>query len=117
MNKYFTNEYIELCKSKKVQNLWLNHYPEHCYLENNHESMESLIWLPDSDDLDDKIFKILENWSKEEDIEYSFEVSFIDNKMTAFRLTIENEDNVQGEVNTNPLVAKIKTLIDLLEAK
>ena len=104
MNKYFTEEYMELCKNEKIRKLKLVPQCGDWY-------------FPSGDQLERAIFKILEELSKDEDIEYSFEVSFIDNKMTAFRLTIENEDNVQGEVNTNPLVAKIKTLIDLLEAK
>ncbi len=111
MNKYFTKEYAKLCENEKIQNLQFNYREQDCYFNDT----GPLIWLPASENLDEEIFKILENWSKDVDIEYSFEVSFIDGKRTAYQLTISNRDGEHIEMDTNPLVVKIKTLISLLE--
>ncbi len=102
MNKYFTEEYMELCKNEKIRKLKLVPQCGDWY-------------FPSGDQLERAIFKILEELSKDEDIEYSFEVSFINGKRTACQLTISNRDGEHVEMDTNPLVVKIKTLIALLE--
>lgn len=106
MKEYFTKEYKELCNNEKIRKLRLGD-----------NANDECLFVPPmtSDELDEEIFKILEKWSKDEDIEYSFEVSFIDGKRTAYQLTISNRDGEHVEMDTNPLIVKIKTLIALLE--
>jgi len=104
----FTTEYIKLCQNGKIRKLRLG---------DNADDKDLLVRPMVSVELDEEIFKILEEWSKDEDIEYSFEVSFIGGEMSAYQLTISNRDGEHVEIDTNPLVVKIKTLIALLEGK
>ena len=75
MKEYFTKEYKELCNNEKIRKLRLGD-----------NANDECLFVPPmtSVELDEEIFKILEKWSKDEDIEYSFEVSFIDGKRTAY---------------------------------
>jgi len=128
--KYFTKEYIELCRDERIQKLkkvfkagdivqYKTFLPE-CYggsLSKNIMVMdrrEDLTWLPTGDQLDEEIVKICKR-----------------NKYDYYSIFIQKEgykdyvafirDNIGNQLHklymnyNNPLIAKIKLLLELLE--
>jgi hypothetical protein len=127
----FSKEYIELCKCKKVQELrkdlaigdWVYYvYSNEIHLVNPDwhfgifELNNDEIWLPTGDQLDQEIVKIC----KEKDgSSYQFDYSYrkCPNRFfIPYVATVESRGNRFEFKDTNPLIAKIKLLISLLEA-
>ena len=134
----FTKEYIELCKNEKIQGLReefevLDRYtarlltnksvPEFAerigmdsfiyvdeYGLDDETDREDCIWLPTGDQLDDEIVKICKDKKR------SYELCYTTyDKWTCWIYTSEGY-GVMNTVEDNPLIAKIKLLIKLLEA-
>jgi len=123
----FTKEYIDLCKNNKLQGLrkFLKKGDEvSCIADLSfrdtiiEDSMNNpaIIWLPRPDQLDTIICDRLSKMSKNgEDLSYNLGVSFSDGQMSVWQITVENRDYVYEEMDINPLIAKIKLLISILE--
>lgn len=135
----FTKQYIELAKDKRVQELRLIFQYGDAVLWERFESSKTKkqthdldylgqltidfvrdrtrddIWLPLSHQLDEEIIKICQKESKNgEDLDYYFAVSFSDGCVSQFEASIHNRDCEHDELDDNPLVAKIKLLLELL---
>jgi len=133
----FTKDYIELCKSDKIQKLkywkdtdgvidwlllrtgdWLYLPPREemwCIDETKNFGIAN-IWLPLSHQLDEEIIKILAEWSKDgEDLGYNIGVSLHEGCVSAWEISVENRDCEKSELDSNPLIAKIKLLLQLLK--
>ena len=128
MMNNFTKEYIELCKNEKVQ--WLRpkfeygdwifhkfipiHSPRTTTLKDyggdsvyENKFRDEFIWLPTGDQLDDEIVKICKEngW-------YIFEyLGDYMNRVYDYDKSIQ----IEWASDDNPLIAKIKLLIKLLE--
>jgi hypothetical protein len=118
----FTKEYIELCMNEKIQGLrpttshgdWFygeKRCPQVTKL--NGTKFSGCIWLPLSHQLDEEIIKIC----KEKGYTYFNYYAYCDDYDFVGEITNPNEltTNYLKEVNTNPLIAKIKLLLQLLE--
>jgi len=125
MNR-FTQEYIELCKSEKVQGLKKKYYQGDWIIPKDKKMMVNIfdgierldyLWLPTGDQLDDEIVKIcgikkvsygynpgLRHNASGNEYYYASIKSYIPDELGIF---ITNFDN--------PLIAKIQLLINLLE--
>ncbi len=115
----FTKDYIELAKDKRIQGLraeWqmgdFMYYSDgtidvmHPKLDNG-----TPIWLPRGDDLDREICKICDNyWS------YKTE-HFLTWYTSVSKHTCYSEEIIYITNNVNPLIAKIKLLLQLLECE
>ena len=138
----FTKQYTDLCKNDKVQGLrkiytdernikWtvleFGDYvqtPEGIEIIADGEASpdyrsyrnDECIWLPQEHDLDREIEKTLSKMSKNgEDLSYNLGVSFSDGQMSVWQITVEDRDYVHEEMDINPLIAKLKLLISILE--
>ena len=131
----FSKDYIELCKNPKVQGLrkeletddrfidkafykYLNRVYTYelnapPLLHDVNENREKIIWLPCSDQLDDEIVKICrgKKWA------YCFRLVNMPDEYKDYEVYINDSDCDRYEYfnETNPLIAKIKLLIALLE--
>ena len=149
--KYFTKEYIELCKDKKVQELrpdikcgdyCINIERSHMFLNTEDyepgrkEYRNNLTWLPTGDQLDEEIVKICEkktiipkpnidgySISYHFDMFFDKEKKYYNAKIICFKefdkggLKSGALDRTIEFTDTNPLIAKILLLIQLLEQK
>jgi hypothetical protein len=128
---YFTDEYKMLCKSDKVQELRPELEEGDNYLNLDYSEGEILlsgieyhdpimddfprkehkiIWLPQSHDLDEEIIKTI---SKHRHYVYTINYWF---KQKMHSVIIDG--SILREVSdTNPLIAKLKLLIKLLESE
>jgi hypothetical protein len=124
----FTKEYIELCKNEKVQGLksklkygdWFAENDSRGYVgivENEvrhneflYQDRNSIYWLPTGDQLDEEIVKICREKGTRE---YCYSTKFYPNSVSV-KAKINNDIYDYHEGN-NPLIAKIKLLIKLLE--
>jgi len=136
--KNFSKEYIELCKSEKIQGLRPRFefgdyliYKDRTTLvslftsENSYDDnfdfadrMDRLrddrLWLPTGDQLDQEIVKIC----KEMDWAYRVDVDSNYCWNTQCEIYSYDENEMVAETQeSNPLIAKIKLLIQLLEVK
>ena len=119
----FTKEYIELCKCKEIQGLQDGLYAGDKYynldfyvfeistaLEDSFSRNSSFIWLPTGDQLDEEIVKIC----KENEFEYRIDCGFTNDFATAVEVYNFEEKIMEIELwDNNPLIAKIKLLIQL----
>ena len=124
-----TKEYIDLCKNNKLQGLgkFLKKGDEvSCIADLSfrdtiiEDTMNNpaIIWLPRPDQLDTIICDRLSKMSKNgEDLSYNLGVSFSDGQMSVWQITVENRDYVHEEMDINPLIAKLKLLLSLLESE
>ena len=134
----FSKEYINECDCPEIQGLFkmtainrnndiligclknikgslFHNRDEHYYLAT---SPEKVIWLPTGDQLDEQIAEIFAEWSKDgEDLNYSFSVSFSEGYISSYEAYTNNRDCCRSFLDDNPLIAKIKLLKQLLEAK
>lgn len=122
MNKYFTEEYIELCKDKKIQEL-KEQLDEDSLIKSECELIRKInpdyipqrndfIWIPTGDEVEEEILKRC----KEKEWYYEFSLGY-DKQLYAVLYKDYSEQPLLIEASFNPLTAKIKLLISLLEAK
>ena len=124
----FTKEYIELCKSEKVQGLKKKYYQGDWIIPKDKKMMVNIfdgierldyLWLPTGDQLDDEIVKIIEEEARQSDYELklSYNVEYEDAEYFTEILYPDGVIRVPSQCNHNPLIAKIQLLIKLLEEK
>ena len=117
----FTKPYIDLCKNKKIQELrpilendWYFSYNEIRFVKIN-KYMEGLrnvcYWLPTGDQLDEEIIKICN--AKQTMYNFWYEKGF-DYHARYINARVNDEPEF---VSDNPLIAKLKLLIKLLESE
>jgi hypothetical protein len=120
----FTKEYIKECDCEEIQGLRpalkygdfttfsnapyedhnFNSYP---YCNENNSRNKLVLWLPTGDQLDEEIVKICKR------INCTYHTNFVGDWV----IYVDNNDSVEDTpqfVNTNPLIAKIKLLKQLL---
>lgn len=97
-----TDEYIELCKNEKIQEL----RPTTGKYNAFQHGISGLKWLPTGDELDDKIIEICDK----NNLFYNFSYEY---DFQAYQCSCGGYDFVSD----NPLVAKVKLLIKLLESQ
>jgi len=118
----FTKEYRELCNNEKIQGLksklkygdWFAENDSRGYVgivENEvrhneflYQDRNSIYWLPTGDQLDEEIVKIC----KEK--KWTYRITY-----TKVCIAYIIQDSHYSTSDTNPLIAKIKLLIKLLE--
>lgn len=118
----FTKDYIELCKCKEVQELrpdikcgdyCVNTERNHMFLNTEDyepgrkEYRNNLIWLPSGDNLDEEIIKIC----KEKKWDYYSIYDCSNKHYTEIKQTYRV---VYSKNDTNPLICKLKLLLQLL---
>jgi hypothetical protein len=124
----FTKEYIELCKDKKIQKLRSKLYEGDWYFDEKVTRVDIdrvflfsysmqikdkyIIWLPTGDQLDEEIEKIFE--SRKNYGVYNF-ISFGDEY--GKRLYVGEALGIRLKGEHNPLIAKIKLLLELLKGE
>lgn len=123
----FTKEYIDLCKNDKLQGLkeFLSegdycidinkeHWVEELITDVEWRRTESRIWLPTGDQLDEAIVKICKKHK------WFYKVTFYASMTTCEIFPCEQEYEIaihsQDSFN-NPLIAKLKLLLSLLESE
>jgi len=126
----FTQKYIELAKNEKVQGLRteLEYFDMYCFISNQREfkvygydiisERNKLIWLPTGDQIDACILDIC----KKNEWSYRIDVDDVRGYETVCEIFDYNETEPEwiGKVDTqnaDPLIAKLKLLISLLEAQ
>ena len=129
----FTKEYIKKCDCREIQKLrpdiklydWVNtdkgigtcsgFTPDLFCISsvNIHEHFErkKLIWLPTGDQLDDEIVKIC----NKVDCTYHVNYSPYDREWIIYTDNNDEIEHIPQVVNSNPLIAKIKLLKELLK--
>jgi len=127
----FTPEYIELCKSSKVQGLRrflkegdkVSCIADLSFRDTIKEEVmnnPAIIWLPTGDQLDQEIVKIISN-HKSYDYKFVYQVmaKIYYAEITDYSLhpTDSGYYIVHSFNNTNPLIAKISLLIQLLKGE
>jgi len=113
----FTKEYIELCKDKRVQELrpelergdWYELHGLIFLLANLHGSRQKITWLPTGDQLDEEIIKIADK--------HNAEYGAIRLKAKKWRVFYGCYVRTENFEHDNPLIAKIKLLLQLLNTK
>ena len=132
--KHFTKEYIELCDCDVIQKMRPKIYffekfakrddevvktveDRHIYKAVNRPSYRKyLIWLPDSGQLDEEIVKICKDKLWSYSFGYTKEVDHYWANICVYDdVTLGKEAIIT--TNINPLIAKLKLLIELLEGK
>ena len=128
----FTQKYIELAKNEKVQGLRteLEYFDMYCFISNQREfkvygydiisERNKLIWLPTGDQIEQEIVKILDKRKQEYEVKRIW-------RNGQFGLQKEPFWRVAGwwkgktthlvYYDINPLIAKLKLLMSLLEAQ
>jgi len=119
----FTKDYIELCKNEKIQELrpeleeYVDWYELHGYvflLICEYGSRQKVNWLPLSHQLDEEIIKICkEKYPK--NVDYVVRCSQEYFTAGLYGLVDKNDYLSITYNDTNPLIAKIKLLIQLLQ--
>jgi hypothetical protein len=131
----FTKEYIELCKDKKIQELKaeMDNF-DHCLFFNalgRHRDFklrcdyltkkgwvnvtpESYIWLPTGDQLDEEIIKICKEMGSDYRIYFDGHIS---KRKWYVSVKIDDSNYYLSGSDTNPLIAKIKLLLELLKGE
>ena len=128
----FTKEYIELCKNERIQKLhpvweigdrviWNNNIREITVVDElfnpTPKDLELYRWLPTGDQLDEEIVKICRKR------DYAYEIWFIEDKWDVALYENQYGKEAVGEIfnkpfiDFNPLITKIKLLIQLLESE
>ena len=117
MNR-FTQEYIELCKSEKVQGLKKKYYQGDWIIPKDKKMMVNIfdgierldyLWLPTGDQLDDEIEKICKKEHGIYDFKYCPNLDIY-----KAEISLTKSCNFVEAVKHNPLIAKIQLLIKLL---
>jgi len=124
--KYFTKEYIELCKDEKIQNLRGNEWEMGDFMHYKSGEIDVMhpkldngtpIWLPTGDQLDEEIIKVLKN---NKNLDYKFTRQGMTKEyyaeITNYKI-YTGYHIIHSKNNINPLVAKIKLLLELLESE
>ena len=121
----FTSDYISLCKNEKVQglreflsegdycvNIDSEHWFEELITDVEWKRTENRIWLPTSGQLDQHIIERLDDGS-----DYTFIYTNFSKEAGHDNAIVYEGGEVKEQVigETNPLIAKIKLLISLLE--
>ena len=132
MNEYFTKEYIELCNDKRIQELRLSKklsdyyklqlnsgdwvysigYNAELSAFNQNMNHKLYIWLPTGDQLDEEIIKICKKYEANYYITYNGLNDSLIVESLLNQCGIIEFDIV--ERNDNPLIAKLKLLLQLL---
>ena len=123
----FTKEYIELCKNEKIQGLrkvllkygdWYSNEYDSIFLVHGGLSDSNKIWLPTGDQLDEEIVKICKEKNHNIRMHYIKEGDYHSGYWDiGYYYSADFDIPLYVEANTNPLIAKIKLLIQLLEVK
>lgn len=129
MNEHITDKYIKKCDCEAIQGLRLLDQDggffqgDWCYTKLGSGCLSMItakscwkskvdIWLPTGDQLDDEIIKIV---NKRRRRESKYEIVYYPNSVS-LSVKIDN-DKYDNHKHSNPLIAKIKLLKQLLEAK
>ena len=121
----FTKEYIKECDCKEIQGLrenfqegdwvWARNIKEFLLINKDVEldNCGPCIWLPTGDDLDREIVKIVGNDDKSF-YQFYYEHTYADYYKATFNTTATGFKPI-NHVSTNPLIAKILLLKQLLK--